>query len=202
MAKGQERRSSGVLTTSQVARLCHVTANTVANWIDAGRLPAYRTPGGHRRVRQSDLRSFMESNGFPLPEEEKEGHEARRFLIVDDDPQVTRILRDFLSLLDPEAEISVAGDGFEAGRLCSEENPDAVLLDIRMPGMDGIEVCRRIKSDPRHGHTAVVAMTGYPSEETTRLIVEAGAVDCIAKPIDLGHLGGLLERITGAGSAH
>jgi excisionase family DNA binding protein len=200
MAKAQDGRSPGVLTTSQVARLCHVTANTVANWIDAGRLSAYRTPGGHRRVREADLRSFMKSNGFPLPEEE-ESAGARHFLIVDDDPQVARILRDFLALLDPEAEISVAGDGFEAGRLCSEENPDAVLLDIRMPGMDGIEVCRRIKSDPRHEHTAVVAMTGYPSEETTRAIVEAGAVDCIAKPIDLGSLGDLIERVTGAGSA-
>lgn len=199
MAKEQERRPSGVLTTSQVARLCHVTANTVANWIDAGRLPAYRTPGGHRRVRETDLHSFMRSNGFPLPEEEEAGG-ARRFLIVDDDPHVAKVLRDYLALLDPEAEIRVAGDGFEAGRLCSEENPDAVLLDIRMPGMDGIEVCRRIKSDPRHERTAVVAMTGYPSEETTRLIVEAGAVDCIAKPIDLGALGDLIERVTGAGA--
>jgi excisionase family DNA binding protein len=188
-----------VLTTSQVARLCHVTANTVANWIDAGRLPAYRTPGGHRRVREEDLRRFMTENGFPLPQEERADGE-RHFLIVDDDEQVARILRDFLSLLDPTAEVSVAADGFEAGRLCSEENPDAVLLDIRMPGMDGFEVCRRIRSDPRHENTAIVAMTGYPSEETTRRIVEAGAVDCIAKPIDLVALGDLLEKVAGVGS--
>ena len=200
MSKEQDPRSSGVLTTSQVARLCHVTANTVANWIDAGRLPAYRTPGGHRRVREEDLHRFMRDNGFPLPEDEGKRQGPRRFLIVDDDPQVAKVLSDFLEILDPEALVSVAGDGFEAGRLCAAENPDAVLLDIRMPGMDGFEVCRRIKSDPRHAGTAIVAMTGYPSEETVREIIEAGAVECLSKPIDFEALGGLLEKIAGVGS--
>ena len=57
-----------VFTTFETAKLCHVSPLSIINWVNAGRLPAFRTPGGHRRIRREDLVRFMRDNGIPLPE--------------------------------------------------------------------------------------------------------------------------------------
>ncbi len=66
--------------------------------------------------------------------------------------------------------------------------PDVVVLDLRMPGMDGYEVCRMIKSQDATRHVEVIAMTAYPSPESHQQITECGARVCIGKPLDMALL--------------
>jgi CheY-like chemotaxis protein len=66
--------------------------------------------------------------------------------------------------------------------------PDVVVLDLRMPGMDGYEVCRLIKSQDATRHAEVVAMTAYPSPESQQQVIECGARVCIGKPLDMAQL--------------
>jgi DNA-binding response OmpR family regulator len=80
--------------------------------------------------------------------------------------------------------VVVASDGFEAGRLVATFRPDIVLLDLKMPGLDGFQICRTIKADPDTSRTVVIAMTGYFSPETETRILECGAVRCFAKPFE------------------
>ena len=61
-------REKSVFTTFEAAKLCHVSPLSIINWVNAGRLPAFRTPGGHRRIRREDLVRFMRENGIPIPE--------------------------------------------------------------------------------------------------------------------------------------
>jgi DNA-binding response OmpR family regulator len=81
-------------------------------------------------------------------------------------------------------EVATAKDGFEAGRLVASLKPEVVLLDLRMPGMDGFQVCKTIKAAPESAGTVVIAMTGYHTPETEARILECGAVRCFAKPVD------------------
>lgn len=184
-----------VFTTFEAAKLCHVSPLSIINWVNAGRLPAFRTPGGHRRIRREDLLLFMRDNGLPIPEEMQKGSGRRKVLVVDDEPSIRELLSEHLSTRTSPYEVSSAADGFEAGRLVATFRPDVVLLDLRMPGVDGFQICRTIKADPETTNTVVIAMTGYYSPETEARVLECGAVRCLAKPLDPTTLSAYIDTL-------
>ena len=177
-------RDKAVFTTFEAAKLCHVSPLSIINWVNAGRLPAFRTPGGHRRIRREDLARFMRENGIPLPEELRDGSGRARVLVVDDEAGIRDVIAESLSRRATPYDVMTAADGFEAGRLIATFRPDVVLLDLRMPGLDGFQVCRTIKGDSETASTVVIAMTGYHTQETEARILECGALRCLCKPIE------------------
>ena len=177
-------RDKAVFTTFEAAKLCHVSPLSIINWVNAGRIPAFRTPGGHRRIRREDLARFMRDNGIPLAEELRDGSGRSRVLVVDDEAAIRDIFAESLWRRSTPYDVMTAADGFEAGRLVATFRPDVVLLDLRMPGLDGFQVCRTIKGDSETAGTVVIAMTGYHTLETEARILECGAVRCLAKPIE------------------
>jgi len=186
--------TKAVFTTFEAAKLCHVSPLSIINWVNAGRLAAFRTPGGHRRIRREDLVMFMRENGLPLPDELKTGSGRRKVLIVDDEASIRELLAEHLSKRSRDPfEVSTAADGFEAGRLVATLRPDVVVLDLRMPGLDGFQVCKTIKADPETASTTVVAMTGYHTPEIEARILECGATRCFAKPLDAGALASFID---------
>jgi putative two-component system response regulator len=107
-------------------------------------------------------------------------------LAVDDDPGALEALSDALGTLD--FRVWQALDGKSALGLAREHQPDVVLLDVMMPGIDGYEVCRRLKADPETRLIPVVFLTGYGSREARLEGLEAGATDFLNKPCDLVEL--------------
>jgi len=184
-----------VFTTFETAKLCQVSPLSIINWVNAGRLPAFRTPGGHRRIRREDLIRFMRESGIPLPDDLREGSGRPRVLVVDDDETIRDSMAEYLTARPRPYEVMTARDGFEAGRLVATFRPNVVLLDLRMPGMDGFQVCRTIKSDPETSTTFVIAMTGYHNPETEAKILECGAMRCFAKPVAPAELAGVIDAL-------
>lgn len=194
-------REKAVFTTFEAAKLCHVSPLSIINWVNAGRIPAFRTPGGHRRIRREDLARFMRENGIPLPEELRDGSGRSRVLVVDDEASIRDIFSESLSQRASPYEVMTAADGFEAGRLVATFRPDVVLLDLRMPGLDGFQVCRTIKGDSETASTVVIAMTGYHTHETESRIVECGAVRCLSKPIEPSAVAAVIDAVLEQASA-
>jgi excisionase family DNA binding protein len=195
-------REKSVFTTFEAAKLCHVSPLSIINWVNAGRLPAFRTPGGHRRIRRDDLARFMRENGIPLPEDLRDGSGRPRVLVVDDEAAIREVIAASLaSRANQPYEVMTAADGFEAGRLVATFRPDVVLLDLRMPGLDGFQVCRTIKADPETSSTIVIGLTGYHTPETEARIVECGAVRCLAKPIEPSAVATSIDAVLEAASA-
>ncbi len=180
-------RGMKTLSTSQVADLLNVAVKSVINWVDQGQLKAGRTPGGHRRVTAGDLVEFLRRQQLPVPPELVE-QAAPRVLIVDDDPAITRWMTTVLHKRHPAWEVEAAHDGFSAGDLVASFAPDVVVLDLRMPGLDGYEVCRRIKSRPRSRQAVVIAVTAYFTPEADRQILACGARICLLKPLKADRL--------------
>jgi len=171
------------LSTFAIAQMLHVDPGSVANWIDQNLLKAHRTPGGHRRVAVDDLIAFLREHKMPVPPGLQDT--PIRILVVDDEPAITQLVARAISGSHPDYEIVEAHDGFRAGQLLATMKPDVVVLDLRMPGMDGYEVCRLIKSQESTKRADVIAMTAYPSPENQQSILECGARVCLSKPLDM-----------------
>jgi DNA-binding NarL/FixJ family response regulator len=102
-------------------------------------------------------------------------------LIVDDSPETLRLLTDALD--GAGMTVMVAMDGAAAMRIVDQITPDIILLDAVMPGMDGFETCRRLKSDAGLSNVPVIFMTGLAETEHIVHGLEAGGVDYVTKPI-------------------
>jgi len=106
----------------------------------------------------------------------------KRILIVDDDLQVQKLLTVMFS--SKKFETKTASSGFEAGAKVVKFKPDLILLDLFMPEVSGFEVCKQIKKDSETSHIKILALTGYDSKVNRERIMEAGADDYMAKPVE------------------
>lgn len=104
-----------------------------------------------------------------------------RLLVVDDQPINIQALHQAFSL---DHQVLMATSGEQALAICRSQQPDLVLLDVMMPGMDGFEVCRRLKADAATRDTPVIFVTAHHDEASETLGLEIGAVDFISKPIN------------------
>lgn len=167
------------LTTGAIARYCQVTHFTVTNWINAGKLRAYRTPGGHHRIRREDFLEFLLTYQLPIPEDFAL-QTLPRILIVDDDRAVVEVLVQALHQVGYQVES--ASDGYEAGLKMATFKPDLLVLDLIMPRMNGFELCARIKGNPQTQGVKIIAITGYVQEESIERAFAAGADVYLEKP--------------------
>jgi DNA-binding response OmpR family regulator len=117
----------------------------------------------------------------------------KKILIVDNEKDWCTILSDSLS--QDRYWVFTAFNGKMALQLAKKENPDLMLLDIKMPGMDGIEVLRKIKKMKKE--IAVIICTAYETLETARKVMKLGADDYVTKPVDLFLLKSLVKEVLG-----
>ena len=170
------------LTPTEVANLLMVSAVAVRKWAQSGELKALATPGGHRRFLMRDVQEFAKKRGINLLGPNQA--EGWKILIVDDDKLLCEYLQDLFSQHNEEIDVHAVHDGFSAGTIIKEFMPTTILLDLKMPGMDGFQVCRAIKDDPLTGIIRVIAMTGHYTKTNAKKALDAGADHCIKKPFD------------------
>jgi excisionase family DNA binding protein len=168
------------LTTRESAERLGVTINAIKAWIREKRLPALRTPGGHHRIAERDLIAFQAELADSCQKAAKP-----RILVVDDDAPLAEILKESLEDGIPGAQVRTATDGYEALVQVGSFRPDVLALDIRMPRLDGFEVCRRLKARRETAGTRILAMTAYSEGEVKRRIMGCGAEDFIEKPFSI-----------------
>jgi CheY-like chemotaxis protein len=121
----------------------------------------------------------------------------RYALVVDDTRIAATTIAQALTLLGYQAEVAYSPR--VAIESISKRLPDVILLDINMPGIDGVEVCRYLRRDPHTENVPIVAMSSEAEEETVDRVYEAGANAFLAKPIDIDILERALNRILKSG---
>jgi excisionase family DNA binding protein len=178
-----DSQTKTIYTTHEVSRLLHVNPRSVINWIDQNLLPSYRTPGGHRRIRRDDLLAFLRKHQIPTPASLMDGGNFS-VLIVDDEDEITQIMKSYFERKGG-FEVTTVSDGISALLEVGRANPDLLILDIMIPGVDGVEVCRRIKAGPS-ASTIIIAISGQPEME--KKILQAGGDVFLTKPLDLEKL--------------
>jgi excisionase family DNA binding protein len=176
---GGERSSSGNeqdwLTLGQAARYLGVAQSTIRKWSDDGRVPAFYTPGGHRRYRRPDLDAFLERSGPGTGSQPV-------VLIVDDDERLREYVR--VNLETVGYEVREAASAEQGLRALEEKTPGLVLLDVMMPEMDGWEMLRRVQERHGVGTIPVLMFSGKVDEEELGEATSRGVQGFIGKPFD------------------
>ncbi len=118
---------------------------------------------------------------------------ARRVLVIDDDAKARALVA---AMLEPSGyEVAPAETGGRGLHLASDSAPDLILLDVEMPGMDGYEVCRRLRQEPKTHRIPVVMLTATDDPALNRLAFAAGAQACVPKPFRREGLIAVLETV-------
>ena len=165
------------LTLGQAAKYLGVAQSTIRKWSDQGRVPAFYTPGGHRRYRRPDLDNFLNRSG--------PGGSLQQgplVLIVDDDERVREYVRVNLEM--EGYSVREAGSADEGLGVLEEVSPDLILLDVMMPEVDGWEMLRRVQQRHGVGAIPVVMFSGKVNEQSAAEATALGAQGFVGKPFD------------------
>ena len=182
-----------VLTTGQVARICHVAPRTVSKWFDSGKLRGYRIPGSRdRRIPVEQLLAFTRTHGIPL--DVLDGG-ACRVLIVSEDLQHVRGVITELNDSD-RYEIRLAANDFEAGVLAEQSHPHVIVLDVDHDLADAVANCVKIKSTPALQSAKVIAVSDNLDAGQRQKLIDHGFDDCLTRGYSAQELVGAVENAT------
>lgn len=177
-----ESRVKDVYTTGEVADICKVSQQTVIRCFDSGRLKGFRVPGSRfRRIPRDSLISFMKANNIPLDQLESG---RRRVLVVDDDDAIVDMFTELLER-DGRFEYRTATTGYEAGIITEQFRPDVLLLDFKLPDINGTGVCRTVRANPALAHMKIIVVSGVADPDEIKELMSCGANEFIRKPFDI-----------------
>jgi excisionase family DNA binding protein len=163
------------LTLGQAAKYLGVAQSTIRKWSDNGRVPAFYTPGGHRRYRRGDLEAFLQRSG-------PSGGAGATVLIVDDDSKIREYVRVNLEM--DGYIVREAGSAEEGLGVLEEATPDLVLLDVMMPEVDGWEMLQRVQERHGVGAIPVIMFSGKVNDQAAEEATSRGAQGFVGKPFN------------------
>ena len=166
MAKGKD-----VLTTGDVAKICHVAPRTVSKWFDNGQLKGYRIPGSKdRRIPVSELIRFMKVHNMPTAEL---AVGTIRILIADSDDHTASALADILQNK-AGYEVRTARSSFETGAALQKFAPHVLLISLLSEEIDAGSVCQGIRKNEDLGITKIVAIANRLSDSESQALIQRG----------------------------
>jgi Response regulators consisting of a CheY-like receiver domain and a winged-helix DNA-binding domain len=183
-----------VFTTGEAAKICKVSQQTIIRCFDSGQLKGFRVPGSRfRRIPRDVLYKFMKDNQIPTDALESG---KRKALIVDDDVELVELMKDVLER-DGRFEVRSANNGFDAGMMVREYQPDVLVLDFMLPDINGKEVCTRVRSDSSLDDVKILCISGMVEQEQIEELKKSGANDFLQKPFDLETLVDRICKLVG-----
>ena len=178
--------STRSFSTAEVARRLGISPQTVQRWVDSGRLKAWKTPGGHRRIdAQSAELLFGEQQKLQAAASvAADVATPVRVVIVDDDPLDRDLIATLVSWALPGAELQLAGNGFQGLVMIARTAPDIVVADVNMPHMDGFEMIRNVLADSATRPRVLVAVSARMKDELAAFGQLPSEVHLLGKPLD------------------
>lgn len=169
-------------TTHDISQLLQVDPSTVSKWIDRNILVAFRTPGGHRRVRAGDLRTFLISHQMPVPEEL--GGDVVQLILIDSDPASAKSTREAFVTAGSSVELRTTTSSLEGLLWAAEHTPHGLLVDLATGDVRADELIRRVRAHPPLQGIRVIAVTDAQTPPAHRqAAISAGAMICLPKPL-------------------
>jgi len=184
------------ISTAQAAKQLGLSLGAVQQMVECGTLAGWKTAGGHRRICQDSVDALLARARTPGAIPRKANTSARlRVLVVEDDRLLQTIYRETFIAWDEPLDVRVVDHGLDALVEVGREPPDLLIADLRIPGIDGFEMIRRLRENPLCADLAIVVVSGLSAKE----IAAAGGlpqdVTVYRKPIPFHELHGYMQAL-------
>jgi len=175
-------KRKSIYTTGEVAQICRLSQQTIIRCFDNGQLEGFRVPASRfRRIPRDKLIKFMKENKIPMDGMEDD---KIRVLVVDDEEDIVELFTDALTA-DGRFEVATATTGYDAGVLTQQFHPDVVVLDYKLPDINGNVVCKTIRQNPELSDIRILIVSGMVDRGEVDTLLAAGADDFIKKPFNI-----------------
>lgn len=186
-------RRKEILTTGEVAKICHVAPRTVTKWFDSGKLRGYRIPGSRdRRIPLPQLLQFMRTHGMPL--KAVDGN-ATRILMVDPEEPSLPAIADGLANSE-RYEVCTADNEFEAGMVAGRFEPHVLFVNVVTKAVNAREILRNLRANPNLAATKVVAVAGALTSGQRQALLREGFDLVLPKPYSVEDILRVAEEAT------
>ena len=168
------------MTTAQAAAALGVAPQSVILWADAGLLQSWRTPGGQRRISAASVQDLIDQ------------HRARdaairarslRVMVVEDHAEMAQLLVGQIREILPQAKVGVVEDGFVALMQAGRDRPDIIVMDVQLPGMDGLAMIRSLRAQPATERLQFILVSSYLPHELQAYGELPADVPFLGKPV-------------------
>lgn len=182
-------------STSQAAKMLGVSLGTVQNMVEEGVLDAWKTSGGHRRIKRESVQALLARRGsaqaMPMSSEP-----SLSVLIAEDDVFLQKLYRKSMEDWGLPLSIDIVSNGFEALMSVGQRVPDVLIVDLIMPGMDGYELVRALHGNPTLSSTDIIVVSSLSREEIDKRGSIPADVPIYGKPIPFHELHGFFRAKT------
>ncbi|MBU1665824.1 MAG: excisionase family DNA-binding protein [Gammaproteobacteria bacterium] len=179
-------------STSQAAKMLGVSLGTVQNMVEEGVLDAWKTSGGHRRIKRESVMAQLAKRGSaqatPLA---SEGDLS--LLIAEDDVFLQKLYRKTMLAWGLPLSIEIVGNGFDALMVVGQRVPDVLIVDLIMPGMDGFELVRALHGNPALASTDIIVVSSMSREDIAKHGTLPPDVPVYGKPVPFHELHGFFR---------
>lgn len=184
-----------VCTTQQAAKLLGLSITSIQQLVESGVLDAWKTKGGHRRIPLASIQAYKDAPVNELKRIARPDASAHtnKILIVEDNPIQQEIHEKQILSWNLDAELVFCTNGYQALIEIAQQQPDIVLTDIVMPGIDGCEMISAIKRYPKLSNINVAILTALTREELEQRSSLPKDVTFFQKPINYDELRGYLR---------
>lgn len=184
MSADNPAASSDHYTTLEVARILGMAVRSVQLMVDRGDLEAWKTPGGHRRISKVSVERWLASRQPTPGDAGARGRKgsAPRVLLVEDSTHFQNLVSLLIKQQFPQVELSIADDGISGLAMVGQLQPDVLLIDILLPGIDGGTLITSLRSHERFRHCKLVVLTSLDEEQRTPYRYALEGLPVIHKP--------------------
>lgn len=175
-------------STRDVARALGLAVRSVQLMVDRGELEAWKTPGGHRRIARGSVLQWLERRESGTTSvatvASAGGHLRRRkrVLLIEDSAHFQNLVRLLITHEFPEVDLYVAEDGIIGLVKAGELQPDVLLVDLLLPGVDGATLISRLRAYPRFQHSHLIVVTSLDAEQRASYVMALADVPVVHKP--------------------
>lgn len=150
-------------STTEAAQQLGMAVRSVQLMVDRGELQAWKTPGGHRRILRSSLEAWLAARAgaasTALPADARAGARPVTLLLIEDSVHFQNLISLVVKRELPEAELHVASDGIAGLAMAGRLEPDVLLIDILLPGIDGAALITSLRSHPQFARSRLIVVT-------------------------------------------
>ncbi len=189
-------------STMEVAKLLGMAVRSVQLMVDRGELSAWKTPGGHRRISRDSVESWVmkrHAGGAAVAAKPPASNKTRpdqlqRVLLIEDSVHYQNLISLLVSQQFPKLELHMAHDGIVGLAMCGELQPDVLIVDILLPGIDGATLITSLRSQPKFARSKLIVVTSLDEEQRAPYAFALSGVPVVHKPRLVLDLPALLEK--------